>query len=564
MFLSVLSAQTIDFDLKEYKQPEMKRHSLETSFDLSGMHLFSDAEGELNGSDYFTDQNRHYFRTTSDNSYSYFKHSENLERGFYSNLFLNYNLSNSDSEGTNYYYGDDRIDKDESYGNSLRTSIEISGYNRFYPANSFFFIETNLELLPYLYIGKSDRIDNYLLTDESVDTDVLPFDYRDYNSKITYNSDYERFSLNYEVDMHPELIFGVGKIKNVSDARLAIYILQDLQDTKCLIKQPSKEEIIKLAELISTLKNERFFDNREKKIDDITKIDEFLRNNALIKDQNAAYFTSIYDNWDYANQPRYNGSKFSIGFTHRFHFTKNTSETDNLNITNSVREYYYYTSDILDSTYVNTANREYMSNEDRICKNNSIGLEGILKYEQSTPYNLYLQGDLIAELNYGITSEEQETERDVLSHTDNLYLQYNGFTTDSTYSQTELDTTYTTKRNLETDYLRLNLSYSLRYYLDTRTDFGFTLSSIYSLRNGIIEEEDEEDVEYKEEEFRISTNLSANYYISPKLRLHGSIGTYYSFDFGEIEDHNEPLEEYYINRDQFNFSYGLSMDYFIF
>lgn len=65
----------------------------------------------------------------------------------------------------------------------------------------------------------------------------------------------------------------------------------------------SNEEVLELAKLITSLKYKRFFDNRLRKIAEITAIDSFMQKTGLVSITDAAYFTSLNDNWDFANNP---------------------------------------------------------------------------------------------------------------------------------------------------------------------------------------------------------------------------------------------------------------------
>ena len=107
---------------------------------------------------------------------------------------------------------------------------------------------------------------------------------------------------------------GKGRIEQVQDARLAMYILEDLQKLNRAKKIATDEDVLVLAQEITLLKYKRFFDNRLRKIAEITAIDAFLQKSSIAGIADAAYFTSLNDNWDFANNPvRNSGKRFYAG-----------------------------------------------------------------------------------------------------------------------------------------------------------------------------------------------------------------------------------------------------------
>ena len=68
----------------------------------------------------------------------------------------------------------------------------------------------------------------------------------------------------------PSIGWGIGRIENVTDARQAIYILEDFKKNGILSRDLTKDELFEFAQLISTVKNKRFLDSRLHRIDEIT------------------------------------------------------------------------------------------------------------------------------------------------------------------------------------------------------------------------------------------------------------------------------------------------------
>lgn len=101
------------------------------------------------------------------------------------------------------------------------------------------------------------------------------------------------------------LILGVGKgrLENVQDAQMAMFIMNDLQKLGLLDQAPDAATQYELAALITDINNRRVFDNRKRRIYELTRIDSFLQSKQLIKAPSIAYFTTVNDNWSLAFNP---------------------------------------------------------------------------------------------------------------------------------------------------------------------------------------------------------------------------------------------------------------------
>ncbi len=139
-------------------------------------------------------------------------------------------------------------------------------------------------------------------------------------------------------------LVGKGRIEQVQDARLAMYLLDDLYKLNRSKRTITDDDVLELAKLITLLKHRRFFDNRLQKIAEIEAIDSFLQNKNIALSTDAAYFTSLNDNWDFANNPvRYSGNRIftgiegNWGFNYKNNFAKYQPE-DNYIVETTIRE----------------------------------------------------------------------------------------------------------------------------------------------------------------------------------------------------------------------------------
>jgi hypothetical protein len=281
IFYAQSQAQIKDFDLSKYKLPYLKRQSLDFNFNANSniQHDNNDYLGPSNI------RNTSNFNGNLSGTYTLFYNSPNYQG--------TQTMSLSSTGGDNY-----SKDYNNNEQNALNLSIlpNINSENRFY-FNNLKFIESDVTETFNYYRNKSNDINK-----DSI--------YRSSNS----NND---LSLDFKA--------GFGRIEPIEDARLAVYILDELSKTQKLEHNPSDEEILAFSKLISEVKNKRFFDARLRKIWELTQVDSFLRASNLIKGNDIRSFTIINDNWDYSSGPqRSSGWRYAIGIGPRFINSSNT------------------------------------------------------------------------------------------------------------------------------------------------------------------------------------------------------------------------------------------------
>lgn len=555
LLTSALTSQTIDFDLSDYEKPDLKRHSLDTEFDLSGRHQFSDGLMSNSTSSYDTDNFTNTFYFNGSGTYSYLRYTNKVQRNLSAVLTLNdwFNGNNREQENSPL----ERTYLDDVYDYGFDSELRLSAGNRYYPVNSDLFFETNLFFRPEFSFEKSETTeeDDY---DYTTTIDGLNgYDYYEglnYTKEIEYEEDKETSS---GISFDPEILAGYGRIDDVSDARIAVYIYQDLKDKNCLERHPSKEDIVTLSKLITTLKNERFFDAREKKIEDITRIDSFLKDNGFVKDNGPAYFTSIYDNWEYPAKQRLSGCRISAGFVPEFSYSVSSSKNNYENSDYHDRFSSYYTGGVEFEPEEYHYSSKAVYEEEVDATYSGYGLFGIVKFEHEKPLSLNLQGSFSSRIMYGRDVSDAEYDYKEMSRYDVTDILITETTVDSTLTHSESDTTYTVESNSESKMLDVSVSCALRYYPSTRTDMGVRLNAVYNYWDT--------DYEYYSEEYNdisqalsISLMADTNYYFSPQLRLSGNVLMSYNAQDIEYDDDNER------ESDNFSIGYGLTLNYYIF
>jgi hypothetical protein len=277
-----LKTETIEtFDLAKFKLPYLKYQSLNLIF-----NTYNQSQSES-----WKDTSSYSFNSEDFNSYlnaggSYYRYLNTpSEQSTYN---IGFSILGYPFIKFKETYDDESIDQ-YSYS-SFQTQLVGSSRNRFY-ANNHFFVEVGSGIGLSYYRYFNNRI------------------YEDENGNIIYN--YKAKSNSPVVNTSLEIGGGYGRIEKVTDAQVALFILKDLKRENRLQREPSHDEIYKFAELISKKRNQRFFDNRHRIIDEVKAIDSLLTSMGLSEDTDATYFSTIYDNWLYSNNP-YRASGFSI------------------------------------------------------------------------------------------------------------------------------------------------------------------------------------------------------------------------------------------------------------
>jgi hypothetical protein len=220
--------------------------------------------------------------------YSLFKNTRKAQKQTNINFSISPYDRSSSTEIQNLLTNHTNYDLEDNRSNA---GINYNSANRFYFGRNLFF-----EINPIVEFNA--RYEKY----ESKNTT---------NNIITNSSESKRiFNTNFTLPLR----FGVGRIENVEDARMSVFILEDLQKNNQLTKSVSDEDILAFAVKITQLRNKRHFDSRKRRIYEIQAVDSFIRDNGFSESQNAVYFSGLIDNWEYASNPwRASGNRFSIG-----------------------------------------------------------------------------------------------------------------------------------------------------------------------------------------------------------------------------------------------------------
>jgi hypothetical protein len=278
---------------------------------------------------------------------------------------------------------------------------------------------------------------------------------------------------NFQNTIQGSFLIGKGRIEQVQDARMALYLLDDLFLLNREKRSLSDEDVNDLAQLITRLKYKRFFDSRLRNIAEITAIDSFMQKKGIVNTADAVYFTSLNDNWAYANNPvRYSGHRLFAGLEASFDYTHH---------------------DVTLQKII----PDYITNENKT-KQKTVGLFMVLGYTCEKPVSLKWQNSATIQGSIGIRK-----------HSENIV------------SRVTPDPE--TEFNFYSDVVpafNLSADYGIGYYPSSRTwlTFNWWLSSGWEKqKTGLTKDE----VTDSQNTFYASTGpkLQAYYYLSEKLRL---------------------------------------------
>lgn len=445
-------AQTENFKLSDYKNPDYLYQSLNVNFDFS------------NG---FTVLNN----KTSDNSFSlgssaggnYLRYLNTAKRQAETGLGFGagFDFQNQNTET-------ELNDKTKYRSSGHAENFQFSTNQRFYNARQHFF-ETSVSLSSGFSGNKQSE--NYTGTN--------------------IESEYERKHKIFQNSINAGIYIGKGRIEQVQDAQMAVYLLNDLQLLNRRNRNVSDEEVLELARLITKLKYKRFFDSRLRRIAEITAVDSFMQANQIAGKTDAMYFTSLYDNWAYANNPiRQSGYRGYIGLEGNLTLNNITSSRES-----DINEVY---------------NPDY-DNTDKLTRTGAYMVAGFL-YEK--PISLKWQKSAQVSAGFGMAQESSEMK-------DRL-------------------TDLTTKNYAELfPSISLSADYGYGFYPNTRTWATFNWTLLAGWNKLMSGETEETKTDYNELFFaQTGPGISVYYYISPKLRLAANFTSHLSYYYQKMLEEN--------------------------
>ncbi len=262
--------------------------------------------------------------------------------------------------------------------------------------------------------------------------------------------------------------FGKGRIEQVQDAQMALFILNDLQQQGLLNTPVTPEQAEQFAQLITNINNRRIFDNRRRRIYELTQLDAFLKTSGLVETTDIRHFATINDNWALAFNPfRLSGASWFV----RLQPSVSVS-TENSSLENS---------------------SSYKVNH----KQNTIGLSPVIGYEKFVPLNIHWQHGMGINASYqiargvvkdkqtaGSSSSENEFKINERGAVVRGFYQIGYYPNNRTLINANLQVEALNIRDdigiiNKSDFIRPSLTLSANYFISYRTQFFANLYSEY-------------------------------------------------------------------------------------
>lgn len=449
IFTIHLDAQQ-NYKLADYVNPDFRYHSLDFTLNLNTSGNL--AHYESDNSTFF---NNNYSNFNGNFNVAYYQIKNTLRyQGTQSiSLYAHGSWNNS--------FIDSHLFPTNNYTSTIKqqnvhTQLNYTSSNRFYNTRKQF-----LEIIPEMSLNfQSDR-NTYEQTPM-----YYPFNTQNLRKDNTLN-----FGLSVMV--------GRGRIENVENARLALYILNELQKRGDIKKHLSNAQVDQLARFITQLRNKRFFDSRLRNIAEITAMDSLLKTIGIREHAGAGYFMTLNDEWNYANGPvRQSGHRFAFGVTPEYSYDLLKDTQDNI----------ISSGDPVTRTL--STDKTYFA-----------ALDFVAYYYLEKPVNLTWQHSTKVSLGYQLKKQVYKS------------------ITDLNYENT-----------INNPNLRVSLEKIYGYYPNSRTGLALDLKL-----GGLYEMQRQKESDSKNHDLTLyaSVALSGNYYFSPRLRLYLNVGAsdvYQHFD----------------------------------
>lgn len=274
------------------------------------------------------------------------------------------------------------------------------------------------------------------------------------------------------IDEDLSLGFGKGRIEIVDDAQMALFIINDLKAQGLIDGIPDAETVNEFARLITELNNQRVFDSRRKRVYQLTQIDKFLREKAIVSVTDIRHFTTINDNWLFAFSPaRSSGSNWYIHVISSAEVGK------------------------MDQTNESTTSKTINENNYRL-----LGIGPRAGYENFKPINLNWQQNLGAYISWQV----QKNKEKMKSGTNGSISEY--------------------KTDSKNEHSELGVFYGIGFYPTNRTRFNTTID----MKLGHTKIRDLTPVDRRISVLP-SIIFSTDYFISYKTRLHAGFTLLYRY-----------------------------------
>lgn len=219
------------------------------------------------------------------------------------------------------------------YGDRISTSsngrVNLLGYLSLSQSN-YSNQSTNQQITFRNLNSNFQKLDTFFRLNSNILLQDLKRKYNDNGSFIelgysgTLNQSYNKNSTtsNFGASVKANVGFGKGRIDVTNKVALSQFLLKDMMESGILTEDVSSDKILALAALMDSYNFTRILDNRVYRVEFITAISEWLRENTGLKTGNKIRLTAIVtDNLLYATTGfRSSGKRWSINMRPNIHY----------------------------------------------------------------------------------------------------------------------------------------------------------------------------------------------------------------------------------------------------
>ncbi len=274
-FISVHNTNAQQYDYSRFRFPDVKVKGLNGTANLYGnLFNYNNEQMDLKTNQFNYSINGNYFLFTNNIDQQkteriYFYHSLDFNKNF-PNLIIN--NQNRTIKSRNVQLSISKQQVNRKYSNTDGALFGIQ--------NRFFEFDHNIEL--------------------------------DYNNRYTKNELDENKQNSIGVFATLPVKIGYGRIEPMNDLFLAQFLMDDLLQAGLITTDFAEDQLFELAQLMSSVRNQRVFDYRRANIYQLTEISGWMEKNNI--PQNIQSFTVLTDNWQFAfENTRNHGKRLSLG-----------------------------------------------------------------------------------------------------------------------------------------------------------------------------------------------------------------------------------------------------------
>ncbi len=406
------------------------------------------------------------------------------------------------------YYNDRKIDQ-----NNFRTGLGLGVESVIYFSETQYLI-CGLGLESQYSRGRGNFIANAYTIEEYPDHDDAF--YRETEQRDESELDERRYYGQLNIG------WGMGRKHDGRSSITALNIITELRKMGLLIKEPDFDQMYILSDRLYKYRQEHKIDERWHRIESLSDITRYLKENRIIVEESAPIVLIIQDIWDYfPKNPTNYGIKSELGLGFDNVLTRHRQESRD-----QFRELDIFTDS---AGVIDTTNQdEYLTFVKEYTESSNYSVSSYWNIEMIKP--LWPRWISINNFNmkYVIHS------RSVEDYSYNRLLP-----SKSGYRQEYV--------RANRDYLTLDHFSQIRFLYDSRTEGGVSIllsyksykTETYSRRLAPYAGEKENQSKSKDHHLRINSGISFTYRIKPPTTIYVDLMYLYDRDFSQVENNNE-------------------------